>query len=212
MPLGNNLKLRLYLDLEWIFDRLSHEMSFKIYKENDHPFRKYSIKFILRMINENHTVLDLGCKYGEISNALAAKSKKVIGLDFDQKAINIANKRYKKDNLEFVVADARKYLMQTTMEFDVLILSHILEHLDNPKEFLEGIKSFFTYVYVEVPDFDKSYLNHYRKDEKVDLIYSDNDHVSEFDRFELTQIFSQCNLTVIQAEYIFGIQKVWLKV
>jgi hypothetical protein len=90
-----------------------------------------------------------------------------------------------------------------------LILSHILEHLDNPKDFLLEFKDRFKYIYVEVPDFDRYHLNHYRKDLNMSLIYSDDDHVYEFDRFELNELLAESGLKVLESQYIFGVQRLW---
>ncbi len=212
LPFSNIAKFRLFLNLEWIFDRLSHEMSFRIYSDENHPVRIYSKTFILEFIEESFSVLDLGCKHGVLSNFIAAKAKKVVGIDFDEEAIKVARNKFQKNNLNFEVGEASEYLNKQTEKFDVLILSHILEHLENPRIFLLQFKEHFELIYIEVPDFDRYYLNHYRKDKKLNLIYSDNDHVHEFDRYELREIINDCKLQILKAEYIFGIQKIWTKV
>jgi len=209
LPLSNKTKLKLYLDLEWIFDRLSHEISFKIYSPNEHPVRTFSKEFILSNINGNDIVLDLGCNLGDISFFISEKAKEVVGIDYNKNAIEIAKKRYIKNNLTFIYGEAFEFLNSNNKKFDILILSHILEHLDNPQEFLLRFKDYFKFIYIEVPDFDKSYLNYYRKDLKLKLIYSDNDHVSEFDRDELKSLLRICHIDVIKEEYRFGVQKLW---
>lgn len=211
IPFSHEKKLRFYLDLEWIFDRLSHETSFKYYDESKHPLRKHTIDSILKFIDKEHTVLDLGCKYGNLSYSISQKAKKVVGVDFDTKAIEIAKKTYQGDNLQFQEGDALSYINQQDFKFDVLILSHILEHIDDPKAFLISFKEHFKLVYIELPDFNKTYLNFYRADLKSDLIYTDPDHISEFDRFELRELIISCGFEIVNEEYIFGIQKIWCK-
>lgn len=211
LPLSEKTKLSLFLDLEWIFDRLAMETSFKYYSPETHPIRIDAKKFILNFVTGEHRVLDLGCKYGVISDFIAEKAKEVVGIDHDGGAIEIAKKNYRRNNLTFIQADAREFLQSNKEKFDVLILSHILEHLDEPKEFLEEFKKWFDYIYIEVPDFDRYHLNHYRKDLNLKLIYSDNDHVTEFDRYELKQLLDECNISILEAYYITGIQRVWCK-
>jgi SAM-dependent methyltransferase len=209
LPLRSEKKLKLYLDLEWIFDRLAHETSFRVYKEAEHPVRTYSLRFIMKHIQPDSTVLDLGCKYGNISFAIAQKAKQVVGIDYDGQAIKTAQNTYQQENLSFVVADALEYLKKQERKFNVLILSHILEHIDQPKAFLSSYAPYFNDIYIEVPDFNKTYLNEYRKDLGNDLVYTDTDHVSEFDRFELQDLVEACGLKITKAEYLFGIQKIW---
>lgn len=212
LPISDKTKLWLFLDLEWIFDRLAHETSLKYYSHETHPARIHAKKFIFNFLAESHTVLDLGCKYGEISDFVAEKAKKVVGVDHDADVIKIAEKKFQRSNLSFVYADARDYLQSNNEKFDVLILSHILEHLDNPKEFLNEFKGWFEFIYIEVPDFDRYHLNHYRQELNLKLIYSDNDHVTEFDRYELKHLLDECNIKIVEANYIFGIQRLWCRV
>jgi SAM-dependent methyltransferase len=211
LPLSSNQKLKLFLNLEWIFSRLAHEMSFKVYSPQTHPIRNYAKKFLLDFLDEQQSVLDLGCGSGDVSNIIAEKARTVVGIDHDEESLKIASDKYKRSNLTFIHGDARTYL-KTSDKFDVLILSHILEHLDEPKDFLQSFKDYFEYIYIEVPDFDRDVANHYRKDLNMELIYSDTDHVSEFDRYELKDLINLCNLEILREEYIFGVQRYWCKV
>jgi SAM-dependent methyltransferase len=211
LPFSNERKLKLYLNLEWMFERFAHEYSYKNYTTETHPVRIYTNELLKSFINKEHTVLDLGCHEGEITNYLADIAKYVVGIDYNKGYIDLANKTYKKDNLEFICAEAHDYLQAKTKKFDVLVLSHILEHIDEPEAFLKKFTPFFNYVYIELPDFDKSLMNHYRKDYKLPLIYTDGDHVSEFDRYELIDIFNKTNLTVVHSEFRFGLLRFWCK-
>jgi SAM-dependent methyltransferase len=212
LPLSSSSKLKLFLKLEWIFDRLAHEQSFKVYSVQEHPIRKFTKEFILENISSGDSVLDLGCNSGDLSFFISEKAKMVVGIDHDAMVIENAKRNYKKENLSFIHADALSYLKQNTQNFDVLILSHILEHLDEPQKFLNDFKTYFKRIYVELPDFDKSYLNHYRKDLGSSFIYTDDDHVSEFDRMEMIELLKACGLKIVKAEYRFGIQKIWCEV
>lgn len=209
LPIGRRRKFGLYLDLEWIFDRLSMEMSFAHYGQEAHPFRRHALAFLHRHLKAEHAVLDLGCKTGFMSQAIAAKTALVVGVDHDADAIREAQATWQRSNLEFMHIDALLYLKGTQQRFDVLILSHILEHLDEPEAFLRSFKDHFAHIYIELPDFDRYYLNHYRKDLGRPLIYSDDDHVSEFDRDELRAIIDACGMRVVEAEYRFGVQRLW---
>jgi len=212
LPISNKVKLKLYLNLEWIFDRFCHEYSFKNYSSDTHPVRMYTRKFLLDKISNEDIVLDLGCHDGVMSNYLSSKAKYVVGVDNNCSAINLAKSRYVQNNIDFICQDAYEYLNKTDRQFSVLILSHILEHLDNPISFINRYKDFFEYIYIELPDFDKSYLNHYRNDLSMSLIYTDEDHVSEFDRMELMSIINSCNLDVMESSQIFGLHRYWCKV
>jgi len=202
-------KLRLFLDLEWIFDRLVHEESELVFQPLEHPIRNHSLEFIKRRVGGRSVVCDIGCKYGHISYLLAQVSGEVVAIDCDRSAIDIAKRTYMKSNLTFIHSEAFSYLMELKKNFDAVILSHVLEHLENPEEFINRLKDHFRLIYIEVPDFDKTYLNAYRLRMGNDLIYSDSDHLVEFNRDELLELLNRCMLSIVETEYRFGVQRIW---
>jgi SAM-dependent methyltransferase len=212
LPLTRRAKFKFYLNMAWMFDRLSGEMSYKNYTVASHPVRIFQKEFIQKHLDESYTVLDLGCSAGEITNMIAEKAKKVIGIDYSKADIEKAKQTHKKSNLEFYHGEALAFLAGNKEHFDVLILAHILEHLDNPKEFISAFKNYFRFIYIELPDFDKTFLNYYRKDLNMQLNYTDDDHVSEFDRYELENLLTECNITIVEAVYRFGVQQLWCEV
>ena len=217
--LGSFLPLKsrfgLYLDLEWIFNRLAHEASFRYYSVAEHPFRRQTLRFLARHLTPTMTLIDIGCSTGDLAAAVAEKTAKVVGIDHELPKIEIARQRHRHANLEFVHEDAFAYLERHSQvdppqaPFDVLTLTHVLEHLDQPEEFLRKFTGFFNSVFVEVPDFDSSYNNPYRKNLGRSLIYADSDHIWEFDRNELRDLLDRCGLRILDEEYRFGVMRYW---
>jgi SAM-dependent methyltransferase len=202
-------RLNLYLTLEWIFDRLAHEESFNYFPYEKHPLRFHTINFIKKHVTPTDIVLDLGSGYGDMSNKLAELSKKVVGVDYVKGDVEIAKSRHTKPNLKFIYGDAFKYLESCNQKFDIIILSHILEHIDNPIEFLKKCVPYTKKIFIEVPDYDKTYLNHYRTLLNNKIQYTDADHVWEFDREELFELIKNCNLRVLDSDFRFGVMKIW---
>jgi SAM-dependent methyltransferase len=202
-------KRRLYLDLEWIFNRLSHEESFRYYGAKDHPILAGTVSYVLSKLQPGSLVLDLGCGYGDVAIRLAEAGHTVVGIDQNEQHIAIARSRYKHPNLSFECQDARKFLAANGRKFNVLILSHVLEHIDAPSEFLRAFSHFFDWVFAEVPDFESTYLNVYRSAIGARLAYTDNDHVTEFDRDELGATLERAGLKVIDREARFGVLMAW---
>ena len=93
--------------------------------------------------------------------------------------------------------------------FDIIILSHILEHIEEPQAFLSSLSGKARFFYIEVPDFEATHLNMYRQAVGTDLIYTDRDHVSEFDREEMEEIIHVSQLTIVETEFHFGVMKYW---
>jgi len=90
--------------------------------------------------DKNSTILDFGCGYGQIVSAIHALGyNNVIGADIEQDAIDFLKKQgYKVEN----VSDLDLFVKKRANFFDMIIMSHVLEHL--PKDyiipFLEKIK------------------------------------------------------------------------
>jgi len=82
-------------------------------------------------------ILDAGCGIGLLMRDLKNSGvDSVTGIDFDDKCLTLAAKYgsvHKKD-----LANLKGNIIENS--FDVVILSHVLEHLPNPIEFLNQIK------------------------------------------------------------------------
>ena len=64
-------------------------------------------------------------------------------------------------------------------KFDVALLIHVIEHIDNVDSFLRSLLTIFTTLVIEVPDFEADVLNQARHMLGCSY-YSDPDHVREY--------------------------------
>ncbi len=204
-------RLALFLDLEWIFARLSHEESFRHYGNLNHPLLEGSVRYLSSKMKGRERVLDLGCGHGDISYLLAQAGHEVVGIDHASEHIASAVKNYQHEGLSFECRDAAEYLRANKIKFDALVLSHVLEHLDDPIGFIRTFSGFFRHIFIEVPDFDCSYLNGYRLNAGAKLVFSDSDHVIEFDRDELLRTVKEAGLVVEDQEFRYGVLRVWCR-
>ena len=85
-------------------------------------------------------VLDFGCGEGDLSNLISKKKAKMVyALDYSEKAISIAKKRFgSKKNINFQLADATK----DKKKYDVIVMSGVLEHIDKPFVLLKKLLKF----------------------------------------------------------------------
>ena len=76
--------------------------------------------------------------------------------------------------------------------------------------FISQIQQFTKFLFVEVPDFESSYLNLIKKEKSLGINYTDDDHIYEFDRASIKKIFKKTGLEIIDEYYRFGIMRFWL--
>lgn len=84
------------------------------------------------------SVLDIGSSTGIIDNILSKNFKSVNGIDIDNKAIAYARRHFKRKNLSFFVGDALN-LNFPKNKFDIVICTHIYEHVTNPNRLFSEI-------------------------------------------------------------------------
>ena len=84
--------------------------------------------------------------------------------------------------------------------------------MDNPEELLIDAKRHFRHIYIEVPDFESSYLNISKSLLGVGINYTDSDHVHEFDREELEKHIMNLDMKILDAEFRHGVMRFWIEV
>lgn len=97
-------------------------------------------------IQEDFSILDIGCGYGNIIAELAQSipNGKAIGIDISQNMISLANATYPSShfkNLHFMNVDAEK-MSFPEMSFDLIICTNVLMWIRKPKKVLELMGSY----------------------------------------------------------------------
>lgn len=87
----------------------------------------------------HYDLLNVGGSAGVIDNYLADHFNKVVGIDIDEPAISHAQATYQRDNLEFRLADALN-LPFADNSFDVVVCSHVYEHVPDPDKMFREIR------------------------------------------------------------------------
>lgn len=110
-----------------------------ILSQYDDPLLNHISKHILSNLSsgEGKTLLDIGCGIGRLVFAALEKGYQVVGVDIEPKVISIAKKDVKEKGLEnqcsFYLGDFLKIKHLSTMCFDAIICSEVIEHVENPQ-------------------------------------------------------------------------------
>jgi SAM-dependent methyltransferase len=125
-------------------------------------------------LHESERVLDVGCAYGQIANAMAGVAAHVTGVDPRADAIAQARVSHRRDNLEFIVSDLADVPDEPT--YDVVVLSNLLEHIRNRTPFLDRCRALGPRLLVRVPAIDRDWLVSYRRELGLDWrLHPDHD-------------------------------------
>ena len=203
------LRLGVALDFSWLLDRYVHDLSFEHYDASSHPWRRESANFILDRITPSDSILDLGCGDGALSALLGKKAGRVLGVDGMPERIAFARSNYSSPAIQFEISELTEFVLKTEERFGAILLSNVIEHLDNPCEILRRCRRNAAALYVEVPDFECSLTNLYRVDLRRSIIYTDNDHVREFDRSEVRALLQESGWAVASEDHRHGVLRFW---
>jgi len=105
------------------------------------------------VLPEGASVIDIGCGSGLLVDRLARAGYYAVGLDWSTPVIEYANKHYQGRYLLTSVEQG----LDVGMKFDCVVASHILEHLENPHEFLQSVKGIMEpdgYLVIAIPNLD----------------------------------------------------------
>ena len=114
---------------------------------------KRQYDFIQGIVNDYESVLEIGASTGFNLNTFKKKGKKVFGVEPSFRNKETAKKLY---NIDLYTGMYEDFFIENNEEvFDLIILSHVLEHIINPKQFISKIKKQNNkYLYIEVPSFE----------------------------------------------------------
>lgn len=113
-------------------------VSYTNYKDIEDINRLIFIVKSIEGINKKEIkILDIGCGNGNISLALGSLGFAVTGVDIDKTSVENAVKRNKFSNVQFQILDANTFNLNA--QFDAVVCSEVLEHLEQPSELLKSI-------------------------------------------------------------------------
>lgn len=159
------------------------------YGNGEHPKHRLMAyhDFFVDRIAPGNTVLDIGCGYGAVARSIARRvpDVEVTGIDLDQPRLSQAIAARNPENLNFILGDALEDL--PSGHWDVVVLSNILEHIDQRVDFLRRVIAHTNAgkLLIRVPLFERRWQNPLRAELGVNY-FSDQTHYIEhtFQQFE----------------------------
>ena len=116
----------------------SHVVDKSYIKQIEFKTRTFELFFskIKQHLNQNSDVLEIGSYYGVLGNIIKLHVKNYTGLESSKHAVNYSKKNF---NLNAINQSLEKFL-KNGFQFDVIIMTDVIEHLNNPFEILDLIE------------------------------------------------------------------------
>ena len=164
--------------------------------------------FFVNNVEENESVLDLGSGRGDVTYDVARKTNgDVFGLELNWNNVRYAQKTYHRYNLVFHQGDMRKDI-PNYRTFDIVILSNVLEHLDDRVNLLKTIvdKCKPSKILFRVPYFEREWIVAMKKELGVNY-FLDNTHKIEYEIDEFEKEMRNAGLEIIKQRINWG--EIW---
>jgi methionine biosynthesis protein MetW len=142
-----------------IFKPMPLDNNFKDYDEywQNRGFHAPSLgraKILSKSIEPGSKILDIGCGDGTVMEFLSKnnKPKEIIGIDISKRAVDyVKNKGYEAYELDVLSDDFVKFL--GNKNFDYIIITEVLEHIQDPEKVLLSIKKHFNKsIFISIPN------------------------------------------------------------
>lgn len=158
-------------------------------------------EFFIKNVSSADSILDIGCGNGACTNAVSRKVSRAIGIDISRKNIVAARNKFSNTNLSYIIGDATIY--NFGRKFDVILLSNVLEHIENRIEFLQKISTISPKILIRVPLLTRDWLSVYKKEKGFEYRL-DKTHCIEFTEENFKEEVEMAGLKIISAYQKFG--------
>ncbi|MBL8833948.1 MAG: class I SAM-dependent methyltransferase [Rhodospirillales bacterium] len=172
-----------------------------------HRLTRYHDFFVER-IPDGSCVLDVGCGYGAVARSIARArpSATVLGVELDKSRLSAAQAADNPPNLSFARADATVSL--PAGPWNVVVLSNVLEHIENRVGFLKALVATArpATILVRVPLFERDWKLAMRREVGANWM-SDPEHFIEHTRAEFAAEMASAGLSVVERVTLWG--EIW---
>lgn len=173
-----------------------------------HRLTRYHDFFVER-VRPGDRVLDVGCGKGELAYDLADRAgATVVGIDTNPWSLEFARQRFVHPGLVFVNADGHDYVPDAP--FDAVVLSNVLEHIDDRVALLRRLVQVATpaSVLIRVPVLRRDWIVPLRQELGLPY-FSEETHVTEYDREQMEDELESAGLRVVELIQVWG--ELWVE-
>lgn len=141
---------------------------------------------------EINRVLDVGSGDGQVIERLSEASfaKEYYAIEISQSAVDIINQKNINGLKECKQFDGM-HIPYEDKTFDLVILTHVLEHVEHMRILLYELARVSKYVFVEVPLEDKLRLHN-------EFVFDKTGHINYFNRKTARMLLQSCGYEVIE--------------
>lgn len=160
--------------------------------------------FFVERIGTGQWVLDVGSGKGELAHDIAVRAKaNVTGIDLSRWSVDFARERFHAEDLEFIEADVLAW--QPPRDYDVVVLSNVLEHIAPRVELLRKLRDAVhpRCFLIRVPSSQRDWLVPLREELGLDH-FSDPTHETEYTVRQLMEELAAAGLATTELEQAWG--------
>jgi 2-polyprenyl-3-methyl-5-hydroxy-6-metoxy-1,4-benzoquinol methylase len=142
------------------------------------------------------SILDIGCAGGGLLKVLKARgNNNVVGLDPSAVCVRQTKDMGVEAYSGSIFSSRSEIEIEPGRQFDMVILSHVLEHILNVDKAVENVMTWLApdgLLYIETPD-----AAHYQDHFKVPFYYFDIEHINHFDLASLRNLSARHGLAFV---------------
>ena len=206
LPAQSTLRLLLQIDRWLYFLQGQMANAYGGGVSPKHRLMKYHDFFVGR-VGQGEKTLDIGCGIGAVAYDVAEQSGAyVTGIDLNADSIAKAREKFAHPRVEYRVGDVLKEL--TDEQFDVVILSNVLEHLPERPSFLCKVQTAVnpSRILIRVPLFERDWRVPLKKELGVEWRL-DPTHEIEYTLETFAAEIDEAKLKIMHLEVRWG--EIW---
>lgn len=189
--IGGRRMIRILLKLDNLINNLISVLAMELEPDGLHPKHRLTRyhDFFAQAVRRGDTCLDIGCANGALLyDVVRVTDAPACGVDLDAAAAKAAQERFRHDSRVTIVEGDIREVMRKGLPLvpDVIIMSNVLEHLDDRAGLLRELATRFpaARMLIRVPQKDREWLVLYKDEHGVDSRL-DATHRCEYRREEL---------------------------